>query len=107
MAHQAVEVDRAGQADVAGVVGDLGHLRQLGLEVAHGGVGALQGRALVEVEHQQQLVLVVERQHLQRHDPQSPPAPSRRPSSRAITSRNDTAASRELSSGAISGRKSR
>ena len=31
--HQAVEVDRAGHADVADVVGDFGNLRQLGLEI--------------------------------------------------------------------------
>ncbi len=56
------------------------------------GVGPLQGRPLVEVEDQEQLVLVVVRQHLQRDDPQRPPGPPRRPSAGAMTSRNDTAA---------------
>ncbi len=65
VAHEAVEVHRRGQPDIARVIGDFGHAGQVGLEVADGGVGAFQGGALVEVEHQQQLVLVVEGQHLQ------------------------------------------
>ena len=69
MPHQAVEIHGRGQADVTGVVGHLGHFGQVRLEVAYRRVRSFQRRSLVEVEHQQQFVLVVERQHFQRHAP--------------------------------------
>ena len=101
--HQAVEVHRRGQPDVAGVVGHLGHAGQVGLELADGGVGAFQRGALVEVQHQQQLVLVVERQHLQRHAAHGGQA--HRPDGQQAHDAAGTSRprSRECSSGAISG----
>ena len=65
--YQAVEVDRAGQADVTHIVGNLGNLSHGGLEFAQGGIGSFERGPLLEVQHQQQLVLVVEREHFQGH----------------------------------------
>ncbi len=67
--HEAVEIHRRGEAHVAGEIGDFGHARQVSLHFADRRVRAFQRRALVEVQHQEQFVLVVKRQHFQRYAP--------------------------------------
>src|SRR5688572_7638070 len=62
--HQTVEIHRRTRADVAGVIGDFGDRSQVGFDLTHPCVRSLQSRALIEVENEQELVLVVEGEHL-------------------------------------------
>jgi hypothetical protein len=67
MPHQPIEIDRARNTDVAGEVRHLGNSAQDRLQIANDGIRPLHGRRLVQVDDQQQLVLVIERKHFQRH----------------------------------------
>jgi hypothetical protein len=68
-AHEPVEVHRRAVADGGDEVDDFGDGLEVGFDFAHGGVGGLQRGALGHVHDDLQLVLVVERQHLERHAP--------------------------------------
>ena len=67
MPHQAIEVHGARHTDVTGVIGHFRDGGQKSLEFTHDGARPLERRALVHVQHQQHLVLVVEREHLEWH----------------------------------------
>ncbi len=67
VAHQTVEIHGAGGADVGLKVGHLGDGGEIVLQRSHRRVGTLQGRPFGEIEHQLELVLVVEGEHLHRH----------------------------------------
>ena len=67
LAHQAVEVDRAGRSGIGLIVGDLLHLSDLGRDFAQHGGGSLERGADRHVKHDLELALVVEGQHLEHH----------------------------------------
>ncbi len=69
MSHEAIEIDRAGRADVTRVVGNFRYRRDKCFEILDGGRGSFERGAFVEVEYQQQFIFVIERQHLEGHHP--------------------------------------
>jgi hypothetical protein len=89
LAHQAVEGDRAGGAGIALQVAHLGLLGQVRAQLVQRGGGVFQRRAGRHVQHELELALVVEGQHLQHHAqarigdqasaPTAPSRPARRP----------------------------
>jgi len=68
VSHEAIEVDRTRDTRVAREVDDLRLSRDRPLEPGHHGSRSLERRAFVHVDEQEELVLVVEWQHLQRHE---------------------------------------
>ncbi len=68
--HQTVEVHGGSQPDVARVIDHLGYACQVRFKVARRRVAAFERRAFVEIQDEQQFILIVERQHLERHAPQ-------------------------------------
>ena len=67
MSDEAIKVDRTRSAHIAGEVSDFRNCGQQVFEFRHRSTGAFQRCAFIHIEHQQELVLVVEWKHLERH----------------------------------------
>jgi hypothetical protein len=67
VAHEAIEVHGRALADGGGEIDDLGDGLEVLLDFADDGIGGFERGAFGQVDDDLQLVLVVERQHLQRH----------------------------------------